>query len=66
MYPGSLLYNLVPIFITLLLKNQYCMIGCGYQFFFVYYEHGYLNLDLQTGGVSLYNIQLPLYIVKPR
>ena len=31
------------------------MIGCGYQFFFVYYEHGYLNLDLQTGGVLLYN-----------
>jgi len=22
----------------------------------MYYEHGYLNLDLQTGGVILYNI----------
>jgi len=27
------------------------MIGCGYPSFFVYYEHGYMNLDLQTGGV---------------
>jgi len=35
------------------------MIGCGYPSFFVYYEHGYSNLDLQTGGVFLYNIQLP-------
>jgi hypothetical protein len=32
------------------------MIACGYPSFFVYYEHGYfLNLDLQTGGVFLYN-----------
>ena len=27
------------------------MIGCGYPSFFMYYEHGYLNLDLQTGDV---------------
>jgi len=31
------------------------MIGCGYPSFYVYYKHGYLNLDLQTGGVFLYN-----------
>jgi len=24
------------------------MIGCGYPSFFVYFEHGYFNLDLQT------------------
>jgi len=33
------------------------MIGCGYPSFFVYYDQGYLNLDLQTGGVFLYNFQ---------
>jgi len=32
------------------------MIGCGYPSFVVYYEHRYLNLGLQTGGVFLYNI----------
>jgi len=32
------------------------MIGCGYPSFFVYCEHGYLNLAVQTGGVVLYNI----------
>jgi len=32
------------------------MIGCGYPSFLMYYEHGYLNLDLQTGGVFLYNM----------
>ena len=31
------------------------MIGCGYPSFFVYYEHGYLNLEQQI-GVFLYNI----------
>ena len=30
------------------------MIGCGYPSFFVYHEHGYLNLDLQTDGVGGY------------
>jgi len=54
--PASLLCNVVSIFITLLYINQYCVIGCGYPSFFVYCEHGYLNLALQTGGVFLHNI----------
>ena len=37
------------------------MIWCGYPSFFVYYEHGYLNLDLQTGGVFLYNFHYIQY-----
>jgi len=41
--------------------NQYCTIGCGYPSFFVYYEHGYLNLALQTGGVFLYHITSIIY-----
>ena len=63
MYPGSLLYNLVPIFITLLLDKS---VLYDWMWIFVYYEYEYLNLDLQTGGFFLYNMKLPLYIVKPK
>jgi hypothetical protein len=31
-------------------------LGSGYPSFLMYYEHGYLSLDLQTGGVVLHNI----------
>jgi len=31
---------------------------------FVYYKYEYWNLVLKTGGVFLYNISLPIYIVK--
>jgi len=41
------------------------MIGCEYLSSFVYYEYGYFNSALQTGGVFVYNISLPIYIVKP-
>jgi len=40
------------------------MVGCGYPSFFVYYKYEYLNLAVQTVGVFLYNIYLPLYVVK--
>ena len=53
MYPGSLLYNLVPIFITLLL---YKSVLYDWMWISIFLEHGYLNLDLQTDGVFLYNI----------
>jgi len=55
MYPGSLLYNLVPIFIKHLLYKSVFYEWMWISIFFVYYKHGYLNLDLQTGGVFLYN-----------
>jgi len=31
------------------------MIGCGYPSFFMYYEHGYLNLDLKFCKVNVLN-----------
>jgi len=53
------------MFIALFYVSQYCMFGCEYPSSFVYYKCEYFNLALQTGGVFLYNISLPIYTVKP-
>jgi hypothetical protein len=40
------------------------MIGCECPSSFVYYKYEYLSLAVPTGGVFLYNISLPVCIVK--
>jgi hypothetical protein len=46
--------------------NQYHIIGCEYPSSFMYYKYERLNWSLQIDGVFLYNISLPIYIVKPK